>query len=196
MRLRIVEQHHIEAAGPLSNALPKTEQERPDARAQLRRIHYVMRRHAEVSHYGVQANPTEDDVLEALEVYRERGCDGLIGLGGGSPIDAAKAVRLMATHPGALADYDVTAGGVEKVTANLPPMLAVPTTAGTGSEAGRGTLIQVPRTGRKTAVISPFLLPSVAICDPRVDPRPAPRAHGRHGHGRLHPLRRELPLDD
>ena len=117
---------------------------------------------------GVQANPTEDDVLEALEVYRERGCDGLIGLGGGSPIDAAKAVRLMATHPGALADYDVTAGGVEKVTANLPPMLAVPTTAGTGSEAGRGTLIQVPRTGRKTAVISPFLLPSVAICDPEL----------------------------
>ena len=117
---------------------------------------------------GVQANPTEDDVLEALEVYRERGCDGLIGLGGGSPIDAAKAVRLMATHPGALADYDVTAGGVEKVTANLPPMLAVPTTAGTGSEAGRGTLIQLPRTGRKTAVLSPFLLPSVAICDPEL----------------------------
>src|SRR5262249_35909927 len=78
---------------------------------------------------NVQANPTESDVLEALAVYRERGCDGVVGLGGGSPIDAAKAVRLLATHPGDLADYDVTAVGVEKVTADLPPMVAVPTTA-------------------------------------------------------------------
>jgi 4-hydroxybutyrate dehydrogenase len=117
---------------------------------------------------GVQPNPTEDDVLSALSVYRERGCDGLVGLGGGSPIDAAKAVRLLATHPGELADYDITADGLDKVTADLPPMVAVPTTSGTGSEAGRGTLIQLPRTGRKTAVISPFLLPSVALCDPEL----------------------------
>src|SRR4051812_38305103 len=99
---------------------------------------------------GVQANPTEADVLSALGVYRDRGCDGLIGLGGGSPIDAAKAVRLLATHPGDLADYDLTAGGLDRITADLPPMIAVPTTAGTGSEVGRGALIQVPRTGRKS----------------------------------------------
>jgi 4-hydroxybutyrate dehydrogenase len=117
---------------------------------------------------GVSANPCEDDVLAALAVYRDRGCDGLVGLGGGSPIDAAKAVRLLATHPGRLADYDFTAGGIDRITADLPPLVAVPTTAGTGAEVARGTLIQLPQTGRKTIAISPFLLPSVALCDPEL----------------------------
>ena len=115
---------------------------------------------------GVQPNPTEDDVLSGLAVYRDRGCDGLVGLGGGSPIDAAKAIRLLATHPGRLVDYDFTTGGLEKITPDLPPMVAIPTTAGTGSEAGRGTLIQLPQNGRKTVALSPHLLPSVALCDP------------------------------
>jgi alcohol dehydrogenase class IV len=114
----------------------------------------------------VQPNPTEDDVLLGLERYREAGCDGLIGLGGGSPIDAAKAIRLLVTHPGSLIDYDLTTGGLEKISANLPPMVAIPTTAGTGTEAGRGTLIQLPQNGRKTIALSPYLLPSIAICDP------------------------------
>ncbi len=90
----------------------------------------------------------------------------MIGLGGGSPIDAAKAIRLMVTHPGRLADYDLTRGGQDKIKAAMPPMIAVPTTAGTGSEAGRGTLIQLPQTGRKTIALSAHLLPNTAICDP------------------------------
>ncbi|QDV37111.1 iron-containing alcohol dehydrogenase [Tautonia plasticadhaerens] len=117
---------------------------------------------------GVHPNPTERDVADAMAVYREAGCDGIVGFGGGSPIDAAKAVRLLATHPGRLADYDVTTGGSDRIRPDLPPMIAVPTTAGTGSEVGRGALIQLPQTGRKTAVLSPFLLPSVAICDPEL----------------------------
>jgi 4-hydroxybutyrate dehydrogenase len=117
---------------------------------------------------GVQANPTEGDVTAGLDRYRAEGCDGLVGLGGGSPIDAAKAMRLLATHPGRLADYDLTTGGLEKITPDLPPMVAVPTTAGTGSECGRGALIQLPETGRKTIVLSPHLLPSLAICDPEL----------------------------
>jgi alcohol dehydrogenase class IV len=117
---------------------------------------------------AVQANPTEADVLAGVDRYRAQGCDGLIGLGGGSPIDAAKAIRLMATHPGRLADYDLTTGGLERITPDLPPMVAIPTTAGTGSEAGRGTLIQLPQTGRKTIALSPHLLPSVALCDPEL----------------------------
>ena len=117
---------------------------------------------------GVQANPTEADVLAGLDSYRGNACDGLIGLGGGSPIDAAKAIRLMVTHPGDLADYDFTTGGLDRITAELPPMVAIPTTAGTGSEAGRGTLIQLGRTGRKTIALSPYLLPSVALCDPQL----------------------------
>lgn len=117
---------------------------------------------------AVQANPAEEDVLAGLDLYRNQGCDGLVGLGGGSPIDAAKAIRLLVTHPGDLADYDLTTGGLPKITDDLPPMVAIPTTSGTGSEAGRGALIQLPRTGRKTIVLSPYLLPSVALCDPEL----------------------------
>jgi 4-hydroxybutyrate dehydrogenase len=116
----------------------------------------------------VESNPTEIDVLTGLDFYREQGCDGLIGLGGGSPIDTAKAIRLLSTHPGPLVDYDFTTGGVDKITPNMPPMIAVPTTAGTGSEAGRGTLIQLPQNGRKTVALSPHLLPNAAICDPEL----------------------------
>ena len=116
----------------------------------------------------VHANPTEGDVLAALQVYHDERCDGVVGLGGGSPIDAAKAVRLLVTHPGRLADYDFTAGGLDRITPDLPPMVAIPTTSGTGSEAGRGALILLPQTGRKTIVLSPHLLPSVAICDPEL----------------------------
>jgi 4-hydroxybutyrate dehydrogenase len=114
----------------------------------------------------IQANPTDADVVAGLDRYRNAGCDGLIAIGGGSPIDAAKAIRLLVTHTGRLADYDLTRGGQDRISATMPPLIALPTTAGTGSEAGRGTLIQLPETGRKTTVLSPFLLPSAAICDP------------------------------
>jgi alcohol dehydrogenase class IV len=114
----------------------------------------------------IQPNPTEGDVLGALDLYRNEGCDGVVALGGGSPIDTAKGVRLLATHEGKLSDYDLTQGGQDKIRPDLPPMIAIPTTAGTGSEAGRGTLIQLPQTGRKTVILSQFLLPSAAICDP------------------------------
>src|SRR4029077_10369647 len=111
----------------------------------------------------IQSHPTEGDVLAGLDRYRDAQCDGLIGMGGGSPIDAAKAIRLLATHPGRLADYDLTRGGLERITPNLPPMIAIPTPAGTGSEAGRGALIQLPQTKRKTIVLSPHLLPSLVL---------------------------------
>ncbi len=114
----------------------------------------------------VQANPMEEDVLAGLTRYREAECDGILGLGGGSAIDAAKAIRLLVTHSGQLADYDLTHGGQDRIGPDLPAMVAIPTTAGTGSEAGRGALIQLPQTGRKTIVLSPHLLPTVAICDP------------------------------
>ena len=114
----------------------------------------------------VHANPTEDDVLRATGHFVESGCDSVIGLGGGSPIDAAKAVRLLAGLGGRLIDYELTSGGGPRITSDLPPMIAIPTTAGTGSEAGRGALIQVGEAGRKIIVLSPHLLPSVALCDP------------------------------
>jgi 4-hydroxybutyrate dehydrogenase len=116
----------------------------------------------------IQSNPTEADVLAGLDRYRNGSCDGLIAIGGGSAIDAAKAIRLLVTHPGRLAEYDLTRGGQDRIKASMPPMVAIPTTAGTGSEAGRGTLIQLRETGRKTIALSNYLLPSTAVCDPEL----------------------------
>jgi 4-hydroxybutyrate dehydrogenase len=115
---------------------------------------------------SVDPNPTERNVLEGTAFYREKNCDSVVGLGGGSPIDAAKAIRLKATHSLALAEYDDNAGGEAKITRDLPPFIAIPTTAGTGSEVGRSTVITLAATNRKTVIFSPYLIPDLAIADP------------------------------
>ena len=113
------------------------------------------------------ANPTEEAVEAALEIYRAGGCDGLVAVGGGSSLDLAKAVRLLASHPGPLAQYTAVAGGVRRIGANMAPLIAAPTTAGTGSEVGRASVI-ITREGRKLGIISPHMLPTVALCDPEL----------------------------
>jgi 4-hydroxybutyrate dehydrogenase len=115
---------------------------------------------------GVDPNPTEQNVLDGAASYAKNGCDSIIGLGGGSPIDAAKAIGLKATHPLDLIEYDDNIDGGAKITSNLPPYIAVPTTAGTGSEVGRSTVITIAATNRKTVIFSPYLLPGLAIADP------------------------------
>jgi alcohol dehydrogenase class IV len=116
---------------------------------------------------GTPANPTEAAVLQALERYLTEGCDGLLAVGGGSSIDLAKAVRLLAGHAPPLAQYAAIEGGVAKIKGPLPPMIAAPTTAGTGSEVGRGAVI-IMNDGRKLGVLSPLLLPTIAVCDPEL----------------------------
>ncbi|EXL06512.1 4-hydroxybutyrate dehydrogenase [Brucella anthropi] len=111
------------------------------------------------------ANPTEDAVLAAFVVYRDEGCDGIVGFGGGSSIDLAKGVRLLSGHEPPLSQYTAVSGGASKIHANICPLVAIPTTAGTGSEVGRATVI-ITSEGRKLGIISPFMVPSVAICDP------------------------------
>jgi 4-hydroxybutyrate dehydrogenase len=113
----------------------------------------------------VPSNPTEEAALRALDQYRSEGCHGLIGFGGGSPIDLAKAVALLAAHPGPLAQYAMIEGGLARITDKVAPVIAVPTTAGTGSEVGRGSLMNLSD-GRKVGLISPYLIPKRAICDP------------------------------
>lgn len=112
-------------------------------------------------------NPTEAATMAALEQYRRENCDCLIGLGGGSSMDLAKGVALMATHPGTLAEYMAVLGGAPKITAAVAPVIAIPTTSGTGSEVGRGAVI-ILADGRKLALLSPHLLPKLAICDPEL----------------------------
>jgi len=115
----------------------------------------------------VPANPTEAASLAALAVYRDAGCDGVVAVGGGSPIDLGKAVGLLATHPGPLETYAAIYGGIPRITAAVASVIAIPTTAGTGSEVGRAALITLDD-GRKLGIISPHLIPKRAICDPEL----------------------------
>lgn len=110
-------------------------------------------------------NPTEGAVMAALDLYQSHGCDGLIAIGGGSPIDLAKGVALLSTHDGPLEQYAAILGGIPKISAAVAPLIAIPTTAGTGSEVGRAALITL-EDGRKLGFISPHLIPKRAICDP------------------------------
>ncbi len=113
------------------------------------------------------SNPTEEAVFAALALYRENACDGLVAIGGGSPIDLAKGVALLAGHDGPLETYAAILGGMPKVTAAVAPVIAIPTTSGTGSEVGRAALITLTD-GRKLGFISPHLIPRLAICDPEL----------------------------
>jgi len=113
------------------------------------------------------SNPTEAATRQALALYRQGKCDGVIAVGGGSSMDLAKAVALLATHPEPLAQYAMSAGGAPKITAAVAPVVAIPTTAGTGSEVGRGALITL-EDGRKLGIVSPHLIPKRAICDPEL----------------------------
>ncbi len=113
------------------------------------------------------ANPTEQAVDDAFALYGEAECDGIVALGGGSSIDLAKAVRLLTGHAGPLGQYTAVAGGMSKIHGKMCPLIAVPTTAGTGSEVGRAAVI-ITRAHRKLGIISPHMLPSVALCDPEL----------------------------
>lgn len=112
-------------------------------------------------------NPTEEAVEAALVLYRQHGCDGVVAIGGGSPIDLAKGVALLATHDGPLETYAAILGGIPRVTAKVAPVIAIPTTSGTGSEVGRAALITL-KDGRKLGFIAPYLIPRLAICDPEL----------------------------
>jgi alcohol dehydrogenase class IV len=113
------------------------------------------------------SNPTEAAVRAAAERYTSQGCDGLIALGGGSSIDCAKGVAIAATHDGPLKTYATIEGGSLRITDRVAPLIAVPTTAGTGSEVARGAIVIVDD-HRKLGFHSWHLVPKTAICDPEL----------------------------
>lgn len=115
---------------------------------------------------GTHPNPIEEDVDQGLEAWRAYGCDALIALGGGSPMDTAKVIRFMAVHPGPLAQYDDAKGGDRLINRPMPPLFAVPTTSGTGSEVGRSGVILMKATGKKTIFFHPRLMPDIAVLEP------------------------------
>jgi 4-hydroxybutyrate dehydrogenase len=113
-----------------------------------------------------EANPTDADAIRGGEAYRAAKADSVLGIGGGASLDMAKAVALLAHHQPPLAQYDDAKGGDAKITAEVPPIVQVPTTAGTGSEVGRSTVLVID--GTKTVIFSPYLMAKVAILDPEL----------------------------
>ena len=113
------------------------------------------------------SNPTEAAVRAATAMYKSAGCDGLIAVGGGSAIDCAKGVAIAATHEGPLKTYATIEGGSLKITDRAAPLIAVPTTSGTGSEVARGAIL-ILDDHRKLGFHSWHLVPKAAICDPEL----------------------------
>ncbi|WP_137896653.1 iron-containing alcohol dehydrogenase [Ramlibacter sp. 2FC] len=113
------------------------------------------------------SNPTEAAVRAAAALYRAQGCDGLIAIGGGSAIDCAKGVAIAATHEGPLKTYATIEGGSARISERVAPLIAVPTTSGTGSEVARGAILIVDD-HRKLGFHSWHLVPKAAICDPEL----------------------------
>jgi len=113
---------------------------------------------------GTPENPTEQAVNDAMALYRDNDCDGIIALGGGSSMDLAKGAALLLTHDEPLIEYNAATGGGMKI-GPVVPLVAIPTTSGTGSEVSRGAVIKT-NDGRKLIFGSPNLVPKVSLCDP------------------------------
>ena len=113
------------------------------------------------------SNPNEAAVRLAVTTYLQNGCDGLVAIGGGSSIDLAKGVAIAATHEGPLKTYATIEGGSPKISERVAPLIAVPTTAGTGSEVARGAIVIVDD-GRKLGFHSWHLVPKTALLDPEL----------------------------
>jgi alcohol dehydrogenase class IV len=120
----------------------------------------------------VPENPTYDGVMRAVAAYQAHGCDGIVAVGGGSVIDSAKAVSVVATHGGHIRDY---VGKPDAIKSHAAPLIAVPTTAGTGSEATRGAGLHPDTKSRGHGISSTYIVPRVAICDPELTFSLSPR---------------------
>ncbi len=116
----------------------------------------------------VDANPVEANVFAGVEAYKAHGAECVVSVGGGAPLDTGKLIALKVTHERPLVDYDDATGGDQYIGPNVPPMITVPTTAGTGSEVGRSGVVTLAATGRKTVIFSPYLLAKVALLDPEL----------------------------
>ncbi len=119
----------------------------------------------------IEPNPSDISVLQGVEVYQKESCDVVIAVGGGSVMDAAKAIRLLITHEPPLEPYYVDSDGANKIRDDMPPLICVPTTAGTGSEVSQGAIItdtslQTTDRWRKRAIITRYNMSNIALLDP------------------------------
>ena len=115
-------------------------------------------------YFGVHANPIQQDVVDAAEAFRANDCDAVMALGGGSAMDVGKAARLLVRRP----EFDLSNFYSEPDWSGLAPLVAIPTTAGTGSEVGRSSVITLGATRRKAVLFHPELLAKLVILDPEL----------------------------
>ncbi|MEO8536479.1 MAG: iron-containing alcohol dehydrogenase [Betaproteobacteria bacterium] len=117
---------------------------------------------------GVAGNPVRSQVTQGADAFRADGADSVIGIGGGAALDVAKAIALMAVHDGDILEYAWDHPRVKPITRPLPCFVAVPTTAGTGSEVGRSSVISDDETHVKKIIFSPALLAKAVFADPEL----------------------------
>lgn len=117
---------------------------------------------------GVVGNPVVSQVDEGVKAYHEHGADSIVIVGGGASLDVGKVIALMANHPGSLLDYEDGKEGARPVDQPIPFMIAIPTTAGTGSEVGRASVISDDKTKEKKIIFDPKLLVPVVLADPEL----------------------------
>ena len=117
---------------------------------------------------GIWGNPVRDQVVQGAKAFLTHRADSIIGIGGGAALDVAKAVALMAHHPGDILEYAWDHPHVRSITQALPYFVAVPTTAGTGSEVGRSSVISDDVTHVKKIIFSPALLAKAVFADPEL----------------------------
>lgn len=113
---------------------------------------------------GADPNPTDTSIMEGAELYKKEKCDMIVAVGGGSPMDCAKAVGIVAKNGGEINDYE----GVGKVVKGIPPLITVNTTAGTASEMTSFTIITDTTRHIKMAIVDPRITPDVAVNDPEL----------------------------
>jgi 4-hydroxybutyrate dehydrogenase len=117
----------------------------------------------------LSSNPTEAEVDAGVEAYRSAGAEGIVAVGGGAAMDVAKLIIVRSKVPDrSWEELDDALGGDRFIPKSLPPVIAIPTTAGTGSEIGRAAVLTVAATGAKTVIFAPSMLPRVAILDPEL----------------------------
>ena len=117
---------------------------------------------------GVAGNPTASQVMAAAQAFKAHGADCVIGLGGGATLDVAKVVGIAATHEGGILEYAWDHPQVRSIARPLPYFVALPTTAGTGSEVGRSAVISEDETHLKRIIFSPAILARTVFADPEL----------------------------
>ena len=128
---------------------------------------------AHTTYSDIEPNPTDLSITDGVEVYKAEACDVVIAVGGGSVMDAAKAIRLLTTHEPPLEPYYSDVGGIDQIRDDMPPLICVPTTAGTGSEVSQGAIItdtslNTTNRWRKRAIVTPFNMSNIALLDPGI----------------------------